>query len=117
MEHEQHEQHEQHCACGHERTHHLMGFGVCQDKECECKQFRNAFNLHIQTVIDAAGNSRVLFQFQEVKLQLTSDAAVQIGLNLLSAGYAARGEQALYTYCQQHALNLDEIIKLVRVGT
>lgn len=102
------------CACGHPRNEHLVGFGMCNILECDCDQFHQSFELNIRTLVDDQGNARVLFQFQDSKLQLTSDAAVQIGLNLLSAAYAARGELALFTYCKEHDLDFKEILKLAR---
>lgn len=69
----------------------------------------------IRTTIDPNGESRVLFSIgNEVRLVFTPDTAVTIALNLLSAAYAARGEQAAFKYAVDNHIDPAILIKYVR---
>lgn len=99
--------------CGHDKEEHLL-ITTSACTKCECLLFKAALPFQIRTVLSDVGVSRVSIEYGSTNLQLTADAAVQIGMELISAGYAARGEKALYEYAMQHGLDLNELIKLER---
>ena len=101
------------CVCGHSQEEHLMITSKACTL-CECEQYRLTTAFQIRTILSDTGISRVSVEYGSTKLQLTGDAAVQIGLELISAGYAARGEMALYKYAEEHNLDIKELLTLER---
>lgn len=71
----------------------------------------------IRSNLDPTGNPSVILEIQDITLLLSPDAAVEVGLNLLSAAYAARGEQAVYIHAKKHNMNASELIKHLRNHT
>ena len=70
--------------------------------------------VHIQTLLDNNGEARILFEFGEVKIQLTQEACADIALHLLAATYASRSEQALFKYAMDNALDPQQLVKFMR---
>lgn len=68
----------------------------------------------ISTSITPDGTAHVIWQVQDARFVFHPDAAVEVALNLLSAAYAARGEQAVYIHAKKHNMNASELIKHLR---
>lgn len=69
----------------------------------------------IRTVLTPTGDAYVALTLpDDVRVALQIDACAELGLNLVSASYAARIEQTLFKYAQDHSLNLDELISKLR---
>ena len=124
------------CICGHELNRHFNYEYCLVDKSdntmrvhswidhCPCKKFEQMevnqpsiqvpSGVHIQTLLDNNGEARILFEFGEVKIQLTQEACADIALHLLAATYASRSEQALFKYAMDNALDPQQLVKFMR---
>lgn len=78
-------------------------------------------SIQVRTVLSDQGVPSVTLSIstpgnQPVHIAMLPDAAVEIGLNLISASYAARGEQAAFIYAKNHSLNTEELLRALRNG-
>lgn len=75
----------------------------------------------IRTILNEDGVPSVVLSIggeDDVKLIFSPDAGVEVALNLLSASYAARAEQALYVIGKKSTppLSVEDLIKWMRTG-
>lgn len=72
----------------------------------------------IRTVLTPTGDAYVALTLAandgDARIALQIDACAELALNLLSASYAARIEQTLFKYAQDHSLDLDDLISKLR---
>lgn len=77
----------------------------------------------IRTVLTPTGDAYVALTLPandngggngDVHIALQIDACAELGLNLVSASYAARIEQTLFKYAQDNSLDLDDLISKLR---
>lgn len=78
----------------------------------------------LRTVLDkTTGSAYVLFSIGDpespnsIRMQIEPKAGCELALNLLSACYAAIGEQAAFEYATQNRLVPSELINLMRNHT
>lgn len=77
--------------------------------------------MQVRTVLSDQGVASVAVTIDvpshdRVNIAMLPDAAVEIGLNLLAAAYAARSEHAAYIYSKKHSLNTEELLRILRNG-
>ena len=68
----------------------------------------------IRTTITSDGNSYVQLMIGDVLLNLTADAAADVGLSLVAAASSARAEKATYMYCIQEGIDPAALLKQLR---
>lgn len=100
------------CVCGHTKLEHELLTNECHN--CPCQSYRQALPFTVRTILSDQGVARVSIEYGASLLQLVPDAALQIGLELVSAAYAASSEAGLFKYAKDHDLVVEELLKLVR---
>lgn len=72
----------------------------------------------IRTILSEDGIPSIALTIgdDDVRLIMSPDAGVEVALNLLSACYAARAEQALYQIGHKQSLSVEDLIKWMRTG-
>lgn len=100
------------CVCGHTKLEHELLTNECHN--CQCLTYRASLPLTVRTILSDQGQARVTIEYGATTLQLVPDAAIQIGLELISAAYAASSEMGLFKYAKEHDLVVEELLKLVR---
>lgn len=100
------------CVCGHAPLEHELLTKKCHN--CACSTYRQALPFTVRTILSDQGIARVSIEYGATALQLVPDAAIQIGLELISAAYAASSEMGLFKYAKEHGLVVEELLKLVR---
>lgn len=78
-------------------------------------------SIQVRTVLSDQGVPSVTLSIstpgnQPVHIAMLPDASVEIGLNLISASYAARSEHAAYVYSKKHSLDTAELLRVLRNG-